>query len=204
MRLEVVYMRNFEQRWFNRSGEHVCILWSASEYKTSHNPSSSFRCFLLVWIKFVNSHTVYSATLGNIILAAVMHVVTQSKGKPIKLIGMLCSPLIDCWQQMNPLLSLGANQTHRFTYSTDCVLQQSLLLLAPCLLQAAPQYEGQDFCLCRKKRVFTHKNHTFALTSHELNTSFCLIFIFILVSLGVLTALQTPLKAPSKLLLALL
>ena len=47
---------------------------------------------------------------------------------------MLCSPLIDCWQQMNPLQSLWANQNLRFTYSTDCVLQQ---LLAPHRSQTA-------------------------------------------------------------------
>lgn len=40
---------------------------------------------------------------------------------------MLCSPLIDRWQQMNSPLSLWANQTLRFTYSTDCVLQQGPL-----------------------------------------------------------------------------
>lgn len=52
---------------------------------------------------------------------------------------MLCSPLIDCWQQMNPLQSLWANQTLRFTYSTDRVLQQKKgpLLLAPHRQQTA-------------------------------------------------------------------
>lgn len=91
---------------------------------------------------------------------------------------MLCSPLIDRWQQMNPLLSLGANQTHRFTYSTDCVPQQRLLLLAKRVLQAAPQSEGQDFCICRKKCVFPHKHRTFAQTSHELNTSYWVFWVF--------------------------
>lgn len=80
---------------------------------------------------------------------------------------MLCRLLIDCWQQMNPLLSLRANQTPRFTYSALCVLQQRLLLLAPHRLQTAALSEGQDFSLCGKKPVFTHKNQLFYGTRVE-------------------------------------
>lgn len=80
---------------------------------------------------------------------------------------MLCSPLIDRWQQMNSPLSLWANQTLRFTYSTDCVLQQRPLLLAPHRLQTDALSEGQDFCLCRKKQMFTHKTHTFIQNKNE-------------------------------------
>ena len=82
---------------------------------------------------------------------------------------MLCSPLIDRWQQMNSQLSLWANQTLRFTYSSDRVLQQQRpLLLAPHRLQTAALSEGQDFCLCRRKQVFSHKTHTFI---HNKNNS---------------------------------
>lgn len=80
---------------------------------------------------------------------------------------MLCSPLIDRWQQINSQPSLWANQTLRFTYSTDCALQQRPLLLAPHRLQAAALSEGQDFCLCRRKQMFTREAHTFVHNKNE-------------------------------------
>lgn len=47
---------------------------------------------------------------------------------PMKVIGMLCSSFIDRWLQMNPPLSLWANQTLRFTYSTDCAAAEASVI----------------------------------------------------------------------------
>lgn len=88
---------------------------------------------------------------------AVVHLTTKAKRSS--------SEAARCATQAGPLIA-GSSWTPRRTFGLikpsashipACVPQQPL---APPRLQTAALPEGQDFCLCRKKQIFTPNPHT--------------------------------------------